>query len=157
MFMGDGDAEQAGGTGRNDTSFAAPQINLPKGGGAIRGIDEKFTANPATGTGAVSIALPLSPGRGGFGPQLSLSYDSGSGNGPFGMGWALSVPQISRRTDKGLPRYQGAEESDIFVLSGAEDLVPELNVGDCGKPSAVEFERDGYCVRRYRPRIEGLF
>ena len=29
-------------------SFAAPQINLPKGGGAIRGIDEKFTSNPVT-------------------------------------------------------------------------------------------------------------
>lgn len=26
--------------------FEAPQISLPKGGGAIRGIDEKSTANP---------------------------------------------------------------------------------------------------------------
>jgi len=130
---------------------------LPKGGGAIRGIDEKFTANPATGTGAISIALPLSAGRAGFGPQLSLGYDSGSGNGPFGMGWALSLPQIARRTDRGLPRYQGSEESDIFVLSGAEDLVPELDVTGCGEPRRVEHERDGYCVRRYRPRVEGLF
>lgn len=31
----------------------APAINLPKGGGAIKGIDEKFTVNPATGTGSL--------------------------------------------------------------------------------------------------------
>lgn len=30
---------------------AAPSISLPKGGGAIRGMCEKFAANPVTGTG----------------------------------------------------------------------------------------------------------
>ena len=59
---------------------------------AIRGIGEKFAANPVTGTGSFSIPLSASPGRGGFGPQLSLSYDSGSGNGPFGFGWSLAIP-----------------------------------------------------------------
>src|SRR4029077_8392942 len=89
----------------------APSISLPKGGGAIRGIGEKFTANPATGTGSFSVPLATSPARSGFGPQLNLSYDSGSGNGPFGIGWNLSLPAITRKTDKGLPRYQDAQES----------------------------------------------
>src|SRR3954467_11979372 len=92
-----------------DTSqapVAAPTLSLPKGGGAIRGIGEKFTANPVTGTGSMRVPIATSPGRSGFAPQLSLSYDSGSGNGPFGLGWSLSVPSISRRTDTGLPRYQ---------------------------------------------------
>ena len=62
----------------------APAVSLPKGGGAIRGIGEKFAANPVTGTGSMSVPLAASPGRSGFGPQLSLSYDSGAGNGPFG-------------------------------------------------------------------------
>jgi RHS repeat-associated protein len=137
--------------------FEAPRITLPTGGGAVRGIDEKFTANPATGTGAISIPLALSPGRNGFGPQLALRYDSGSGNGPFGIGWSLELPHIARRTDKGIPRYGDSEDSDIFVLSGAEDLVPELHRDDRGDLRIVEFERDGYRVRRYRPRIEGLF
>ena len=106
--------------------FTPPQISLPKGGGAIRGIDEKFAANPVTGTGSLSVALALSPGRSGFGPKLSLEYDSGSGNGVFGFGWKLSLPSITRRTDKGLPQYRDGVESDIFVLSGAEDLVPVL-------------------------------
>src|SRR5512143_2263136 len=82
----------------------SPSISLPKGGGAIRGIGEKFTANPVTGTGATTVPISTSPGRSGFGPQMSLSYDSGTGNGPFGVGWKLDLPSITRRTDKGLPR-----------------------------------------------------
>src|ERR1700752_1672095 len=111
---------------QQDQSFAVspPSINLPKGGGAIRGIGEKFAANPVTGTGSMSVPIATSPGRSGFGPQLSLSYDSGSGNGPFGFGWSLSLPSITRKTDKGLPRYLDAVDSDVFILSGAEDLVP---------------------------------
>jgi RHS repeat-associated protein len=136
--------------------FKPPQLSLPKGGGAIRGIDEKFSANPVTGTGSLSIALPLSPGRSGFGPKLSLNYDSGTGNGIFGVGWDLSAPSITRRTDKGLPQYRDEEESDIFVLSGMEDLVPALT-NEGGGTEFEEFEREGYRVRRYRPRIEGSF
>src|SRR5262249_2640537 len=126
--------------------FAPPQISLPKGGGAIRGIGEKFAANPATGTGTLPVPLPVSPGRSGFGPQLALSYDSGNGNGPFGTGWTLNLPAITRKTDKGVPQYRDAQESDVFILSGAEDLVPVLEpdaVGDC---VGAEYERDGYRV-----------
>ena len=108
----------------DDRTVRAPTINLPKGGGAIRGIGEKFAANPVTGTGTASVPIATSPGRSGFGPQLSLSYDSGAGNGPFGFGWSLSLPQISRKTEKGLPRYDDAFDSDVFILSGSEDLVP---------------------------------
>ncbi len=139
---------------------AAPTISLPKGGGAIRGMGEKFAANPVTGTGSMTVPIAASPGRSGFGPNLSLSYDSGSGNGPFGFGWSLSLPSITRKTEKGLPRYQDAEESDVFILSGAEDLVPALEES-CGNWHRQRFERaiDGrrYCIDRYRPRIEGLF
>lgn len=104
--------------------FRAPSISLPKGDGAIHGIGEKFAANPVTGTGSMTVPIVTSPGRSGFDPQLSLSYDSGAGNGPFGFGWSLSLPSITRKTDKGLPRYQDADEADVFILSGAENLVP---------------------------------
>src|SRR2546423_7087560 len=110
--------------GSSKNSSMLPSISLPKGGGAIHGIGEKFAANPVTGTGSLSIPIATSPGRSGFGPQLSLSYDSGAGNGPFGFGWSLSLPSLTRKTDKGLPQYQDADESDVFILSGAEDLVP---------------------------------
>jgi hypothetical protein len=57
--------------------FAAPQIALPKGGGAIRGIGEKFTANAVIGTGSLNVPIAVSPSRSDFSPQLNLSYDSG--------------------------------------------------------------------------------
>jgi hypothetical protein len=104
-----------------------PALSLPKGGGAIRGIDEKFSVNQATGTASLSIPVAVSPGRADLSPDLTLSYDSGAGNGPFGFGWRLSLPFIARKTDRGLPRYRdsdGADEPDVFILSGAEDLVP---------------------------------
>ena len=155
-------ARQTEGPDPRGTSDAAsskgsspPGISLPKGGGAIRGIGEKFAANPVTGTGSMTVPILTSPGRSGFGPQLSLSYDSGSGNGPFGFGWSLSLPAITRKTDKGLPEYRDAEESDVFVLSGAEDLVPVL------APDGKRFEDtttvQDTTIHRYRPRIEGLF
>jgi hypothetical protein len=150
----------ANGQPAGDNQFSAPSIAVPKGGGAIRGIGEKFGTNPVTGTGSMAVPIATSPGRSGFGPQLSLSYDSGAGNGPFGFGWSLSVPSIVRKTDKGLPQYDDAEDSDVFILSGAEDLVPALKKG------GGQWQRDAgdgtmngvdYSVRRYRPRIEGLF
>lgn len=139
----------------DDKSYFAspPAVSLPKGGGAIKGMGEKFAANPVTGTGSMSVPIVTSPGRSGFGPQLSLSYDSGAGNGVFGLGWNLSLPSITRKTDKGLPRYWDSEESDVFTLSGAEDLVPILKAGG----TIDEVNRDGYQIRKYRPRIEGLF
>jgi hypothetical protein len=72
-------------------------LSLPKGGGAIRGIGETFQATLFSGTANHSVPIALSAGRGGFGPKLSLDYDSGSGNGIFGLGWQLSLPGLRAR------------------------------------------------------------
>ncbi len=144
-------------SGPSGEGTPVPSITLPKGGGAVRGIDEKFTINSVTGTGSLSVPIASSPGRSGFGPRLSLSYDSGRGNGPFGFGWDLELPSITRKTDKGLPRYIDADESDTFVLSGAEDLVPVLD-GDGARLRFARTVHDvAYDVYPYRPRVEGLF
>jgi len=68
------------------------------------------------------------------------------------MGWDVPVPEISRRTDKGLPHYADAEDSDIFLLSGQEELVP-TDADDLGGA----FTEAGFKVELYRPRVEGLF
>ncbi|MFE4824124.1 SpvB/TcaC N-terminal domain-containing protein [Streptomyces sp. NPDC056704] len=144
---------------------SAPSISLPKGGGALRGVDEKFAANPMTGSGALTVPLRLSSARAGSTPRLELSYDSGNGSGPFGLGWTLALPAVTRKTDSGLPRYVDAVESDVFLLSGAEDLVPVYRqdaaggwVRDAeGDYIVHEDEVEGHRVRRYRPRVEGLF
>src|SRR5687768_10624891 len=125
-----GDRQEAGGRAGAGTSdgkafaVSSPAISVPKGGGAIRGIGEKLSANPVTGTASMSVPLAINPGRSGFGPQLSLAYDSGAGNGVFGFGWTMSVAAITRKTDRGLPRYHDEDDSDVYVISGAEDLVP---------------------------------
>ncbi|MFN0088302.1 MAG: SpvB/TcaC N-terminal domain-containing protein [Blastocatellia bacterium] len=150
----------AGSQGNGPSPFAAPSISLPRGGGAIRGMGEKLAANPVNGTGSMTVPIAVTPGRSGFSPQITLSYDSGSGNGPFGLGWNLSLPAITRKTHKGLPKYQDADESDLFLLSGGEDLVPVLiRDGVEWRPDVIDRELDGlhYRVHRYRPRIEGLF
>jgi len=92
----------AGAPAEDRFRLSVPQLSLSKGGGAIRGMGEKFAANAVTGTASLSVPIATSPGRAGFGPQLSLSYDSGAGNGPFGLGWNLSLPSITRKTDKGV-------------------------------------------------------
>src|SRR5437899_12292367 len=104
MAQGNAQQENARESAPNKNQISAPTISLPKGGGAIRGIGEKFAANPVTGTGSMTVPIATSPGRSGFGPQLSLAYDSLAGNGPFGIGWTLGLPNITRKTDRGVPQ-----------------------------------------------------
>src|SRR5262245_6158724 len=118
-----------------------PFISAPKGGGALHGIGGTFAADPHTGTGQFTVPLALPAGRNGFQPQLSLAYSTGTGNGPFGMGWALTVPAVTRKTHRGVPRYDDAR--DVFLLTATEDLIPAPG----GGPN----------VSRYRPRTEALF
>lgn len=134
----------------NNSKNANSVISLPKGGGAIKGIGETFKSNPFTGTANISIPIATSPGRNGFGPELGLQYSSGNGNGPFGLGWTLSVPHISRKTEKGIPQFKG---EDTFVLSGAEDLVERTDDGWTPENDSSNTFRITY----YRSRVEGLF
>ncbi len=114
-------------------------ISLPKSGGAIAGLGETFSPDLFTGSGNFAVPIDVPPGRNGLQPQLSLVYSTGNGISPFGLGWSLSIPGISRKTSKGIPRYVG---NDTFILSGAEDLI------------LVQKEEG---VTRYQPRTEGLF
>jgi RHS repeat-associated protein len=139
----------------NSSSLAVPTVTLPKGGGALQGSGEKFAANPVTGAGTVSIPIALTPGRDGVGPSLTLVYDSSNGNGPFGLGWRLSSPSITRKTSRGLPRYVDDQESDIFLLSDVEDLVPLLSADGSRYEDTTHLQ--GYVTHRYLPRTEGSF
>jgi hypothetical protein len=73
----------------------------------------------------------------------------------------LRLPAITRKTDKGLPQYADAQESDTFILSGAEDLVPVLaeSNGQWAReaPPTRTVYGQQYAIHRYRPRVEGLF
>jgi len=134
-----------------------PSVTLPKGGGALKGIGEKTSVKAAYGTSAVSIPLPFSASRSSLSPQVELTYNSGAGNGPFGFGWNLDLPSVTRKTDKGLPKYGDSQESDVFIFAGAEDLVPVLTADGQRVSSARTLFGVSYEVFEYRPRIEGAF
>jgi RHS repeat-associated protein len=111
---------------------SAGAVSLPKGGGALSGLGETFTPDLHTGTGSFSVPIGVPPGRGGVQPQLQLTYSSGGGNGPFGLGWAVTVPSVARKTSRGVPRYNERRSQDLLDASGerrdtfvasADDLV----------------------------------
>ncbi|PVH76116.1 SpvB-domain-containing protein [Cadophora sp. DSE1049] len=150
---------------------SAPSISLPKGGGAISSMGEKFDVDQVTGSGSVSIPIEVSPGRPGMQPQLSLNYNSGSGNSEFGLGWAMrGYHSITRKTSKGLPRYDDRRQSSdansvVFLLSATEDLVPVFKISSSGdvvfdasrKPVIDETAHGDWMIRRYVPRVMQTF
>ncbi|MCB0637870.1 MAG: hypothetical protein KDC54_14680, partial [Lewinella sp.] len=71
-------------------------------------------------------------------------------------GWQLSLPRITRKTEKGLPTYK---DLDVFVMSGAEDLVPHLqkNANNPTQWEPVVADHGDFTISLYRPRTEGQF
>lgn len=104
----------------SDNNITIQNLSLPKGGGALQGISEKFQMQEFTGSSSFTIPLAATSCRG-ITPQLAVGYSSGSGNNTFGIGWSLNLPQITRKTSAGIPKYNS---EDIFILSGGSELVP---------------------------------
>lgn len=77
---------------------------------------EKFAANPVTGTGSMTVPIATSPGRSGFGPQLSLSYDCGASNGPFGFAWGLALPAIILKTGRDYPSLKTYQSRILHLV-----------------------------------------
>jgi RHS repeat-associated protein len=148
------------GQSKNNDAFSIkiPEVKLPKGGGALKNIDEHFEVNAANGTVSLSFPLPVSPARGNFMPGVSLNYNSGSGNGNCGLGWNVQLSSIQRETDKRLPLYQDEEDGDTYMFTGLEDLVPVLQQTSGGNWIPDEtVSVHGEKIKRYRPRTEGSF
>lgn len=93
---------------------------IPRGGGAVRSIGETFQPNLAMGGGSYRVPLEMPSGPGGRSPRVDLLYNTGFGNGPFGLGWTLSIPFIERRRSSALTLSEEPE----YAFSGAEILVP---------------------------------
>lgn len=130
----------------NKSGVAEQVISLPRGGGALSGVGESFAPDLFTGTGNFSIPISVPAGRNGLQPELTLGYSTGAGNGPYGLGWGLGMPGISRKTSAGAPTYGrdplDPQKQDVFMFSGGEDLV--LVARTAGRT-------------QFRPRTEGPF
>ncbi|AKM33093.3 hypothetical protein AB870_21965 [Pandoraea faecigallinarum] len=134
---------------------------LPKGGGAIHGIGNTLGAIGVTGAATLSVALPISPGRG-FHPALALDYSSQSGKSEFGQGWHIAHARIARRTGKGTPTFNdgpaSAIPSDELVGPDGEVIVPEVDAdGQPVRRTLHEFRgaalAQRYTVVRYFPCV----
>ncbi|VVN40506.1 SpvB/TcaC N-terminal domain-containing protein [Pseudomonas fluorescens] len=125
---------------------------------SIATIGKSWGSVGPTGAATFELPIPTSAGRG-WDPQFSLSYSSQSGNGPFGLSWNLSgVGQISRRTNRGVPRY--TEQDEIIGVDG-EVWMPELDENGELK-FRVENAYNGvdigsHRVVRYWPQVESDF
>lgn len=120
---------------RESSGTASNLTDLPSGGGGVTPLGDRFQPDLVRGTGNYSVPLHLPLGPNELQPSFQLTYSTGAGDGPFGMGWSIGAFTIERRTDRGVPRY---DDSDSFVLASAGLLV---SVGD----------------GRYRPEADNVF
>lgn len=128
-------------------------ISLPSGPGSLEGLGTSFQPMLNTGTAKYEIKIQVPMGTAGHTPRLALSYEGGWGDGPAGIGWMFEPGAVTRRTDRGIPRYVDGpngldddgdgqvdepDEEDRFVGMEGEELVTLA---------------DGFS----RPRVEGSF
>lgn len=126
---------------------------LPKGGGAVQGMGETFTPNAFNGSAGMSVPVPASACRG-FEPQLHLNYSSGNGNTPFGFGWEVSVPEISRRTSLKMPTYTN---TDTFIYTNGEYLIPRVTTNGVPITYTAQIGNNQYTVHCFLPCRESEF
>ena len=105
---------------REESGIAPGLAALPSGGGGISALGDRFQPDLVRGSGSYAVSINAPKGPNELQPSLTLSYSTGSGNGPFGLGWRLNVMRIERRSDRGIPSYT---DDDTFVLGDAEVLV----------------------------------
>ncbi|MEJ2600769.1 MAG: SpvB/TcaC N-terminal domain-containing protein, partial [Anaerolineales bacterium] len=103
----------------------------------------------ANNQGDAELTQPLSlpPGRAGLQPDLSLNYSSSGGNGWAGLGWDLSLGEVTIDTRWGVPRYDPANESESYILDG--DSLAPMAVRSNLLPRQTD--------RTFTRRVEGQF
>jgi RHS repeat-associated protein len=129
-------------------SFNPTQIKDLKA--ADPGAKVNLVAAPsANAMGDVKLSYPIEvpPGRTGHAPQLALSYDSSAVNGWLGMGWTTATSRVMIDTRWGVPRYDGVNETETYMLDG-EQLAPVAHRGPL-VPRLAE--------RTFHTRVEGGF
>ena len=79
------------------------------------------------GSAALTYPISIPAGRNGLQPDISLSYNSNSGNGILGYGWTIPQPAITIDTRWGVPRYSSDYESEIYSIDGQQMVQKDGN------------------------------
>lgn len=93
-----------------------PQITFSESGRILNETEEKIEVNTSNRSAGLIIPLPITLERNIFSPSLSLSYNSGGGNSPYGLVWSIGYPMIQRITVKKLPIYKTTWKNMILCL-----------------------------------------
>ncbi len=101
---------------KSKTAVTSP----PAGTGNVPGLGEAFNINLSTGQGMYSYKIVLPDGIAGHTPPLVLEYAHGSGYGEFGLGWRVSLRNISCRLDFGVPNEGTIER----YMDSGNDILP---------------------------------
>jgi hypothetical protein len=130
------------------SAITLPPSRASKAANPTAGVN-LINAPSANNTGNASLVIPLNlpAGRNGMQPQVSISYNSGGGNGWLGLGWNVQMPAVSIDTRWGVPRYDPVNETETYTLNG-EQLSPVAHRGALGARSEN---------KRFYPRVEGGF
>lgn len=123
-------------------------VSLPEGGGAVGGLGGSFSPDLNTGGGGYEISIDLPDGPNGHTPTVTLRYGTGNPNGPFGLGWGISLIRLDRDTSAGAPTYAA---DGTLVAPGVGPLRPGVTDPDRFVP-----ETDGlvWDVRRVNDGFE---
>lgn len=98
-----------------------------------------------SGAATYSIPIVVPPGIAGVQPSLAITYSSGGGNGPLGMGWNLSGLSQIYRCPKDLSRDgindgYNFSNSDVFCLDGNRLRLTSGVYGQAGSTYQTELE-----------------
>src|SRR4051812_17755956 len=78
-------------------------LKLPDGPASVRGLADTPSFSPFSGQVSYEVPIELPAGPAGFRPSLALVYSGALGNGPVGIGWAVTAPSIRRSERLGVP------------------------------------------------------
>ena len=105
-------AQPAGEPGRGLAAMEVLRARMPNEGGVQRGLAPSIDSAAFTGAATITIPFAASPARS-FEPAISVEYNSHAGDGVFGLGFALNLLPVQRRTNRRTPRY---DDTDSFQL-----------------------------------------
>ena len=147
-------------TSAQAAGVGATHISLPSGPASIEGLGRNFVPSLASGTAGYGIDIALPPAVRGFGPSLSIDYDSGGGASEVGTGWQIGqIPSLRRRVDDGLPRFDETDSWELTGLGMPCDLL-EISPGvfrpeqETGAFARVKRAKDG---ERWEARVKNGF
>ncbi len=109
------------------------------------------------GSAGLSYPIEVPPGRNKLQPSLAVQYNSSGGNGWMGLGWDITMPAISVDTRWGAARYDGAKETETYMIDG-EEMTPVAHRGELKlRKEGGTVLSTGETVKTFHTRVEGQF